>query len=106
MPSSDCLLVFVTCPPEHAPALAKSLVASRLAACVNILPKIGSVYRWQDEVQQDEESMLMIKTSRARYAALEQSVREQHPYELPEVLAVGVEAGLPGYLDWIKDSTG
>lgn len=105
MSPTEALIVFVTCPPEHAPALAKSLVASRLAACVNILPAIGSVYRWQGELQQDEESLLLIKTSHSRYTALEQAVREQHPYELPEVLAVGVEAGLPGYLDWIRDST-
>lgn len=105
MSSSDALIVFVTCPPQAAAALAQTLVESRLAACVNILSGISSVYRWQDEVQRDDESLLLIKTSRARYPALEHAVRENHPYELPEVLAVAVEAGLPAYLDWLRDAT-
>lgn len=105
MTSTDALLIYVTCPPEHAPALAQLLVDARLAACINILPGVASVYRWQGQVQRDDESLLLIKTSRARYAALEQIVREHHPYELPEVLAVAVEAGSPAYLDWIRDAT-
>lgn len=105
MPTPDALLVYVTCPPQAAAALAQTLVESRLAACVNILPGVTSVYRWQDEVQCDDESLLLIKTTRARYAALEQAVHEHHPYELPEVLAVAVEAGLPAYLDWLRDAT-
>lgn len=102
--SPGALIVFVSCPPHAASALAQTLVELKLAACVNILPSISSVYRWQHEVQRDEESLLLIKTTRTGYPALEQAVREHHPYELPEILAVTVEAGLPAYLNWLRDA--
>lgn len=105
MSASDALMVFVTCPAAAAPELARRLVAARLAACVNILSGVQSVYRWQDEVVDDAESLLLIKTVASRYTALEQAVRQHHPYELPEVLAVAVEAGLPAYLRWMEEST-
>lgn len=104
MHSTEALIVFVSCPPQAASDLAQVLIELRLAACVNVLPGISSVYRWQDEVQRDEESLLLIKTARTRYPALERAVREHHPYELPEILAVSVEAGLPAYLNWLRDA--
>ena len=100
------LVVFCTCPDETvARQLATGLVEQRLAACVNVLPPIRSIYRWQGSVHDDSESLVMIKTARARYAALERWLHEHHPYDVPEVIAVPVESGLPAYLDWVAQET-
>jgi periplasmic divalent cation tolerance protein len=85
--------------------IADALVGQRLAACVNILAPCRSVYRWQDEVQHDEEHPMLIKTTLERYAALEQALRAAHPYELPEIIAVPIERGLPAYLAWVAAET-
>lgn len=103
--ADDAQLVLVTCPATHAETLARTLVERRLAACVNILPGVTSVYRWQSAVQTAQETQLLIKTTAARYAALEEAVRELHPYELPEIIAVDIAMGLPAYLNWLRDST-
>jgi periplasmic divalent cation tolerance protein len=102
----DSLLV-VTNLPDRASAekLAALLVERRLAACVNILAPCNSVYRWQGEVQRDEEHPLLIKTVQDRYAALEASIRANHPYELPEIIAVSIDNGLPAYLQWVESET-
>jgi periplasmic divalent cation tolerance protein len=86
-------------------SLARALVESRLAACVNLLPGVQSVYRWQGEVEEAEEVTLLIKTSADRYDELEQAIRQLHPYTLPEVIAVPVQAGLQPYLNWITQET-
>lgn len=100
------LLVFTNLPDRAAAEkLADTLVAQRMAACVNILAPCRSVYRWKGAVQHDEEHPVLIKTSEARYAALEAAIRAVHPYELPEIIAVPVEHGLPAYLDWISTET-
>jgi periplasmic divalent cation tolerance protein len=100
-------LLVVTNLPERAAAerIADLLVEKRLAACVNILAPCRSVYRWKGAVQHDEEHPLLIKTTAERYPALEQALRAAHPYELPEIIAVPVERGLPGYLDWVSAET-
>jgi len=100
-------LVVLTNVPDRAAAerLARTLVEQRLAACVNLLAPCRSFYRWEGAVQQDEEIPLLIKTTRARYAALEAAIREQHPAELPEIIAVPVERGLAAYLDWVGAET-
>jgi periplasmic divalent cation tolerance protein len=105
MSQSQVLLVHITCPAADAPALAEALVRERLAACVNALPGVRSTYLWQGRVEQAEETLLIAKTTQARYAALEAAVRRLHPYELPEVVAVHVASGLPAYLRWVEDST-
>ncbi len=84
--------------------LAKRLVSSRLAACVNILPGLTSVYEWKGEVERDSELLLLAKTTEARYPALEDALRQAHPYELPEIVCVPIVAGLSGYLEWIEVS--
>jgi periplasmic divalent cation tolerance protein len=96
-------LVVITNLPDRAAAekLADALIAQRVAACVNILAPCRSVYRWKDAVQHDEEHPVLIKTTRERYAALEAAIRALHPYELPEIVAVPIERGLPAYLDWV-----
>jgi len=99
------LLVFVSAPAAAAAALAQSLVEARLAACVQLGPALRSTYRWQGKIECAEEVQLQIKTSRKAYAALQTHIRERHPYELPEIVAVDVTAGLPTYLQWIVDET-
>ena len=101
-------LLVLTNLPDRAAAerLADLLIAGKLAACVNILAPCRSVYRWQGAVQHDEEHPLLIKTTAERYPALEQALREAHPYELPEIIAVPIERGLPAYLDWVATETG
>jgi len=102
----DSLLV-VTNLPDRASAekLAALLIERRLAACVNILAPCASVYRWQGEIQRDEEHPLLIKTANERYADLEAAIRESHPYELPEIIAVPIVHGLPAYLQWVESET-
>ena len=105
MTADDVLLVLTTLPDRAgADALAARLVGENLAACVNILAPCDSVYRWQDTVETATEIPLLIKTTRARYPALEAAVRAQHPYEIPELLALPIACGLPAYLDWLAAS--
>jgi len=96
-------MLVITNLPDRAAAekLADALIEKRVAACVNILAPCRSVYRWKGAVQHDEEHPLLIKTSAERYAALEAAIRAGHPYELPEIVAVRIERGLPAYLDWV-----
>ena len=102
----DALLVFTNLPDaESARALATTLVEQRVAACVNVLAPCQSIYRWEGKLEEAEEITLLIKTSAARYAALEEAIRAYHPYELPEIVAVRVEKGLPDYLAWVAAST-
>jgi periplasmic divalent cation tolerance protein len=87
-----------------AAAFARTLVDERLAACVNVLPPMTSVYRWQGKVEQDREQQIVIKTEAARVEALEVRVRELHPYELPEFLVLPVGGGSTAYLAWVSES--
>ena len=101
------LLVFTNLPDRAAAErLAQGLVEKNLAACVNILSPCRSVYRWKGAVQHDEEHPMLIKTTAERYAELERALRSGHPYELPEIIAVPIERGLPEYLDWVREETG
>jgi len=100
------LLVLTNLPDRPAAErIADMLIGGRLAACVNILAPCRSVYRWKGEVQHDEEHPMLIKTSVERYAALEEALRAAHPYELPEIVAVPIERGLPAYLAWAAAET-
>jgi periplasmic divalent cation tolerance protein len=102
---NQCIVVLCTCP-EGAPAtqLAEQLVVENLAACVNRVAGVVSHYRWQGRVHQDTETLLLIKTTQDRLAALSARIMVLHPYELPEVVAVPVVGGLEAYLDWIRAS--
>ena len=101
MADPAALLVLITCPLAAANGLATALVEARLAACVNVLAGIQSIYRWQDAVERSAETLLIAKTTREGYAALEAQVRTLDPYELPEIVAVDIAAGLPAYLQWL-----
>jgi periplasmic divalent cation tolerance protein len=102
---TETLVVLCTLPDrEHASQMANTLVEEQLAACVNLIPGLVSVFRWQGTVQQDEEVLLLIKTSQAVYPQLEQRIRALHPYELPEIIAVPIQTGQAEYLQWINNS--
>jgi periplasmic divalent cation tolerance protein len=104
--TTDVLLVFCTCPDEPTGAgIAEALVVERLAACVNRVPSLTSVYLWQGKVERDTEVLLLIKTTDARFNALRERLCELHPYELPEIVAVPVAKGLPDYLQWVSTCT-
>ena len=101
----DALLVFCSCPDEATAAeIARRLVGERLAACANRLPGVVSSYVWENQLAETPEVLLLIKTRAAVYPALETRIADLHPYELPEIVAVPISVGLPGYLDWIKSS--
>lgn len=104
----DCpILVLCTAPDaEVAATLARGLVAARLAACVNLVPGLRSIYAWKGALQDELEVQLLIKSRRARYEELERWIRANHPYEVPEVLAVAIEAGSKAYLEWLQEQTG
>ena len=107
MPAATALLCLSTCPDDAtARRIAEALVAEGVAACVNVMPAVHSVYRWQGKVERAEETLLLVKTTPERFAALRDRVVALHPYELPELVAVEIAAGLPAYLDWIAAETG
>jgi periplasmic divalent cation tolerance protein len=104
--SDDIHLLYCTCPDaDTAQRIARAVVESGQAACVNIIPGLRSVYRWQGTLQEDNEYLLLIKTQAARVGPLTESILSLHPYELPEVIAVPVIGGHAPYLDWVRDST-
>ena len=100
------LVVLVTVPArEDGERIAEALVGEQLAACVNILGPIRSIYRWQGEIARDDEHLLVIKTTRTRYPALEARVKALHSYDTPEVVALPIERGSAAYLEWIRSVT-
>jgi periplasmic divalent cation tolerance protein len=104
--TTEALLALSTAPDRgQALAIARTLIEERLAACVNVLPGARSLYRWQGAVVEDEECVLLIKTSRARWEALVARLKAIHPYQVPELIAFPVERGLPAYLAWVAEST-
>lgn len=103
---NEVLVVLCNCPDaETARRLASEAVEQRTAACVNIVPGVESVYRWQGRVEIEQETTLLIKTSGKAFEALRNQLQQGHPDELPEIIAVPVTRGLPGYLDWVREST-
>jgi periplasmic divalent cation tolerance protein len=96
-------LILNTCPDRAtAEMLARLLLEKRLAACVNIVPGLTSIYRWQGQIETAQECLLLIKTAQEHYPAVEFCIREHHPYELPEIIALSIDQGLPDYLHWIR----
>lgn len=103
---TSAILVITNFPDnESASALAQELIDTRLAACINIMSACTSVYRWQGNTESANEFPVFIKTQQKHYNRVEQIINAMHPYELPEIIAVPVTNGLPGYLQWIVDET-
>ena len=103
----EALVVLVTFPDvETARRIVTTLVEERLAACGNLVPGVDSIYRWQGTVETAKEVLVLLKTEKSRYEALESRVKELHPYEVPECLALSVAAGSLPYLRWLKESVG
>ena len=99
-------VILNTCPDKaSAEKIAVSLVKSKLCACVNIVPGIESVYYWQGKIEKSQELLLVIKTTENAYPQIEKHILDIHPNELPEIIAVSIDNGLPDYLSWINDNT-
>ena len=103
---SDSLLILCTCPDaDSAGRIARTLVEERLAVCMNRVPGIVSTYRWQGEIHEGDEVLLLIKTRRERFESLRVRLVELHPYEVPEVIAFDITAGHAPYLEWLRTET-
>jgi periplasmic divalent cation tolerance protein len=103
---TETLTVLITAPDEeNAARIGRALVDDRLAACANIIRGIRSIYRWKEEILDEPECMLVIKTVADKFIPLEKRVRELHPYEVPEIVAVKISEGSKPYLNWIEENT-
>ena len=99
------VVVFVTCPGVSVGRrISRTLIQQRLAACVNLVPKIESCYRWQGKIERAAETLLVIKTTSRRFDALKRAVRRLHPYQCPEIIALPVTAGHQPYVRWVTES--
>jgi periplasmic divalent cation tolerance protein len=104
--SAEPIVVYCTCPDAGtAQGIARGLVDAGLAACVSVTAPLTSVYRWEGRTEVAEEVLMLVKTTRGRYAELERAVLAAHPYELPEIIALPVTAGLAAYLSWVEQCT-
>jgi periplasmic divalent cation tolerance protein len=104
---ADALELHITAPDaEHAARIGRALVEEGLCACVNIVPGVRSIYRWQGKICDDAEVLCLAKTRPALFARVRQRVLELHPYDVPEILAFAVEDASPAYLDWLRAATG
>ena len=104
--SQQAIIIFCTCSAtgDIAQQLAKLLVESGLVACVNILPGMQSIYRWQGQIENEAETLLMIKSTQANYKAIEQMLINEHPYDVPEIIMLPIEQGSSDYLTWLTDT--
>ena len=106
MPKDNYIIVFNTCDSaDIASSIAETLVSKKLAACVNMVKNIESVYQWQGKIEHTKEILLIIKTRQSLFSQLEQAIKELHNYELPEIIAVPVDTGETNYLNWIQSAT-
>jgi len=104
--ADSVVVVLVTTQSDQASRVAHHLVDNRVAACVNIVPEIRSVYRWEGNVEEDSECLLLIKTTKLMYEAVSTAVREVHPYSVPEIIALPLVDGYDGYLRWVRENVG
>lgn len=102
---TDKIVILNTCASEaEASKLARRLIDTRAAACVNVLPRIRSFYRWQGKVESGDEWLLVVKTTRDRFASVRAAIEEAHSYEVPEIIALPIVEGAPAYLSWMDES--
>ncbi|HEY2615372.1 MAG TPA: divalent-cation tolerance protein CutA [Chthoniobacterales bacterium] len=105
--SDETLLALSTFPdPDTARRIATELVTGKLAACANILPAVESIYRWEGKMESASETLVFFKTTAARYSAFQDKLKSLHPYDVPEIISVRLEDGLPEYLRWVGESCG
>jgi periplasmic divalent cation tolerance protein len=103
--SDEVVLAFSTFPDlETARRIARELVTENLVACANVIPKIESIYRWQGKIEQEDETLVLFKTTAARFAAFEEKLKSLHPYDVPEIICTPIDRGLPAYLDWVRQN--
>jgi periplasmic divalent cation tolerance protein len=103
----DVAVVFVTAPaPETLEAIGRTLIEERRIACANVFSGLTSIYRWEDSIEEAPEALAMLKTTTGQLETLERRIAELHPYDVPEVLVVGVERGTEAYLDWVRSCCG
>lgn len=99
---SEIIVVFMTVPSlREGNRISRAVLTSRLAACVNVIPGIRSMYQWKGKIVQEKEAMLVLKTTRSRYRKLEQKIKQLHPYEVPEVIAIPLICGSSQYIEWV-----
>ena len=99
-------IIYCSVPNEFtADLIATTLIDEKLAACINVLPKMKSIYRWEDSIQRDEELLMIIKTQSSKFNIIEQKIKELHEYSLPEIIAVPIIAGSSEYIQWINNET-
>ena len=104
--NEETLLACSTFPEiETARRIARQLVSENLAACANIVPTVESIYRWQDKIEDAQETLVFFKTTSARYAAFQDRLKSLHPYEVPEIICLRITDGLPDYLHWVSANT-
>ena len=103
--ADEALLAFSTFPDaETARRIAHTLVSENLAACANIIPTMNSIYRWKGKIETGDETIVLFKTTQDRYDALQEKLRSLHPYEIPEIISVKIDKGLPDYLRWVVEN--
>ena len=103
--NSSFIVILCTLPSEtDAEKIATHLIENRLAACCNIIPGLRSIYRWKDKIESDDEFLLLIKSAEERYPEIEKAIIKMHPYDVPEIIALPLEAGSQTYLHWIRES--
>ena len=103
---SGVRVLLCTCPSDAADKLATALLERRLVACVNVIAGVSSHYRWNGKLEKDEESLLILKTTREQVAGIDAALKELHPYDVPELLSLPVEEGADAYLRWVREETG
>lgn len=102
----DFIVVLITCPsPEEAESLSKKILSERLAACVNIINSVHSLFHWQGKIEADQESLMIVKTRSLLLDQLKTFVQENHPYDVPEVIALPIVGGSDDYMEWMKSET-
>jgi periplasmic divalent cation tolerance protein len=105
-PLHSVIVVLVTVPSRsEAERLSRRLVAEGLAACANIIPGVTSIFRWKGKMERSREFLVLFKTRKRKYSALERSIKRLHSYEVPEIIALDIEFGNPGYLAWVREET-
>ena len=104
--NTSAIIIYCTCPDiETASRISRLIISQHMAACVNQVQGVTSIYEWEGKIEQENEVLLIIKTTDERFKSIQQLVSEEHPYELPELIAVPVTHGLPDYLEWITQCT-